>query len=53
MAPLVKRMCLRKRRHESKEEAAEAVAHSRASMPLRTYRCPHCAGWHLTKEKKR
>lgn len=38
------RMCVAKRRFESRE-AAVFFASARLQ---RAYRCPYCAGWHLT-----
>ena len=44
-----KRMCARKRRFDTKEQA-EAMVVRRLSygVELRTYRCPVCHGWQLT-----
>lgn len=44
-------MCLTKSRHASKE-AADSVIPYRESMTgkvLRSYHCPYCGGYHLTK----
>lgn len=49
-------MCLRKVRHETQAEANEAIRKAQAERGvsfMRSYRCPHCNGWHLTKRSAR
>lgn len=43
-------MCLSKRRWGRLERAQRAAA--KASRPVKPYRCPLCAGWHLTSRVK-
>lgn len=45
------RMCGEKMRYASKGEALSAASHvlRRKAVALRTYKCPVCGGWHLTK----
>ena len=45
------RMCGRKVRYRTKEDAVSAAARVslRKKVALRAYRCPICHGWHLTK----
>ena len=49
------RMCGRKKRYPNKV-AAEMIAMKSEALynapPLRTYQCPWCGGWHLTKLPK-
>lgn len=49
-AATLDRMCRRKVRYAT-EGAALVVAIQR-DVGLRPYRCPLCAGWHLTKKRK-
>jgi hypothetical protein len=44
--------CASKRRYESPQEAQKnsKAARRKRDARLRVYRCPHCAGWHLTKK---
>jgi len=48
MAANQRRMCLRKRRFARAEDAAARAS----ATQRRDYRCPHCAGWHLTTKTK-
>lgn len=41
--------CLRKKK--LKESWADDII-KRAKIPLRKYYCPHCEGWHITKQVK-
>lgn len=47
--------CSSKRRYLSPQEAEKnaKVARRKRNERLRVYRCPHCAGWHLTKKLSR
>ena len=48
-APAVWAMCAKKKRYPTQPDAVRAAARRvRKVAYLRTYRCPHCAGWHLT-----
>lgn len=49
------RMCARKMRYSTKIDALMAASRVtlKKSVALRTYRCPICGGWHLTKYKNR
>lgn len=44
--PIDVKMCLSKRRWGRRERAERAAA--KANRPVKPYRCPLCAGWHLT-----
>lgn len=49
------RGCDMKQQYASREDAmraADAVA-ARIGRPMRIYRCPHCNGWHMAKDKSR
>ena len=44
-----------KRRYRDQEAANDELAHIKAhtrgyKAPARSYRCPHCGGWHLTSQ---
>lgn len=43
--------CRRKRRYADRDDAARVAERRMAdgSERLKTYRCAHCDGWHLTK----
>lgn len=51
-----------KQQYESETSAQKALRHIRLmnrkhrkrsnKIPCRTYRCPHCHGWHLTSSKE-
>ena len=45
------RMCLTKDRYDRKEAAESAIPHreSKTGRVLRSYSCPYCGGYHLTK----
>lgn len=44
-------MCLTKDRYDRKVAAETVIPHrwSKAGRVLRSYRCPYCGGYHLTK----
>jgi DNA-directed RNA polymerase subunit RPC12/RpoP len=47
--------CGSKRRYKTPAEAERQskVARQKRDEKLRVYRCPHCAGWHLTSKLSR
>lgn len=44
-------MCSSKRRYRDEISAMLALSRRNASV-FRAYRCPYCAGWHLTSETR-
>lgn len=46
-----KRMCFDKQRYRARYQAI-AAAKWRGIPTFKTYRCPVCAGWHITTKRK-
>jgi|GEM_PF-5956092 len=51
-----RKMCTNKRRFDTDAHAQYALkqinpGNSKANRPTRVYKCPHCAGYHLTRSK--
>jgi uncharacterized protein YlaI len=42
-----------KRRYVTSDDATLAATQIRNAEPVRTYLCPDCGGWHLTRQVRR